>query len=52
MLRRPAAGIKQAVRDIHEGEKAEAAGTQFQFWAADDDSTSNTFPSENKQKMM
>lgn len=49
---RPAAGTDQAVRDVHKGEKTEAAGIQFQFWVADGDSTSNTFPFENKQKMM
>lgn len=52
MLRRPAAGTNQAVRDTHQREKAEAAGIQFQFWVADHDSTPNTSPSENKQKMM
>lgn len=51
-LRRPVAGINQAVRDIHKREKAEAAGIQFQFWVADHDSTPNTSPSENKQKMI
>lgn len=47
-----AAGTNQAVRDAQKGEKTEAAGIQFQFWVADDDSTSIFFPFENKQKTM
>lgn len=51
---RLAAGTNQPVRDAQKGEKTEATGIQFQFWVADDDSTSIFFfsPFENKQKMM
>lgn len=37
---RLAASTNQAVRDVQKGEKTEAPGIQFQFWVADDDSTS------------